>query len=558
MPVRSRHSSQPTVMTMKKNDISISETWKRLRKKAEIFKRPENHLKNLVRKKGRFEAFSIAGGGIFYDYSRQRIDEETVGLLTDLAGTRHVKDQFLSMTQGDKINVTENRAALHTACRRFTDEPIDVDGEDVMPEIKRIRREIKDFSERVHSGELTGATGKPFRHAVVVGIGGSYLGTEFVSEALSAYADKGLDIHYLANVDIHNFGKVVSDIDPETTLWIIISKSYTTSETLANARQAYAFMKEKGLDPSRHVVTVTSKGSPGDDPSNPVIGAFHMFDFIGGRYSVSSAVGGVPLSLFAGYDRFEAFLKGAEEMDRHATEAPIESNLPLLAALIGIWNNNFLGYPALGIIPYADPLRKLAPHIQQLYMESNGKSVTKDGSVLKIPTGVIVFGEPGTNAQHSFFQLAHQGRPFPIDFIGVINPQYDQFQSRSKGVTNHQELWANLMSQPRALAEGKADEDPAKTFSGNRPSSTLLLESLSPENIGRLLSFYEAKTVFEAFIWDINPFDQFGVELGKKMASGIREEMAARNKDKDHLFDHLDPITRFYLNSLFTGEISRR
>jgi glucose-6-phosphate isomerase len=266
-------------------------------------------------------------------------------------------------------------------------------------------------------------------------------------------------------------------------------------------------------------------------------------------------VGGVPLSLCLGYERFERFLKGAEEMDIHAKTAPPEKNLPLIAALIGIWNNNFLGYPAQAIIPYADPLRKLAPHVQQLYMESNGKSVTKHGEFLAEQSGVMIFGEPGTNAQHSFFQMAHQGRPFPIDFIGVINPQYTQYQTTSKGVSNYQELWANLIAQPMALAMGKDDADKSKFFSGNRPSSTILLNDLSPENVGRLLAFYEAKTVFEAFVWGINPFDQFGVELGKKLASGIRKEMAAKNQNKDHCFDQSDAIMKFYLETLFSGKL---
>jgi glucose-6-phosphate isomerase len=266
-------------------------------------------------------------------------------------------------------------------------------------------------------------------------------------------------------------------------------------------------------------------------------------------------VGGVPLSLQLGYENFEQLLKGAEEMDIHAEKAPLQANIPLIVALISIWNNNFLGYPAQAIIPYADPLCKLAPHIQQLYMESNGKSATTTGDPLDEPAGVIVFGEPGTNAQHSFFQLAHQGRPFPIDFIGIINPQYGQYQSKSRGVTNHQELWANLISQPIALARGKENKDRARSFSGNRPSSTILLNDLSPRNVGRLLALYEAKTVFEAFIWSINPFDQFGVELGKTTASGIRNEMALKNENRDHPFDDADPITKFYLDTLFAGKL---
>lgn len=524
--------------------------WNRLKTQADIISRPENHLKNLIKEKDRIENFSLKGGGIFYDFSRQRVDAKTMSLLLDLAAERKLSQQFQAMMRGEKINVTENRAALHTASRNFSDAPVLLDRSDVMPEIREIRYKIRAFSEKIHSGEIKGSAGKPFQHMVVIGIGGSYLGTEFVSEALCAFADKGIEIHYLANVDIHNFGRIASRIDPETTLWIVVSKSYTTAETSANTRQAYEFMKEKGIDPSKHVVTVTAKGSPGDDPSNPVLAAFYMFDFIGGRYSVTSAVGGVPLSLYLGYERFERFLKGAEEMDSHAQNAPPDKNLPLIAALISVWNNNFLGYPAQAVIPYCQPLCKLAPHVQQLYMESNGKSVTKAGEFLNEPAGVMIFGEPGTNAQHSFFQMAHQGRPFPIDFIGVIRPQYEQYQAVSKGVTNHQELWANLIAQPMALALGKDDKNSAKSFSGNRPSSTIVLEDLSPENVGRLLAFYEARTVFEAFVWGINPFDQFGVELGKKLADGIRKEMAAKNGDKGHGFDEADAITQFYLKKL--------
>ncbi len=529
--------------------------WKKLKQHAATFSQPEKHMKYLIRKEKRLERFSLKGAGLFYDFSRQRLDDTALDLLTELAEARKLEEQFNAMTRGEKLNNTENRAVLHTASRCFSEDAILLDGKDVMPGIRKVRADIRQFSEALHSGKITGATGKAFRHVVVIGIGGSYLGTEFVSEALRAFADKDIELLYLANVDIHNFGNIASRIDPEATLWVVVSKSYTTAETSANTHQAYTFMKEKGLDPAKHVVTVTSKGSPGDDPSNPVLAAFHMFDFIGGRYSVSSAVGGVPLSLCLGYEKFERFLKGAEEMDIHAATTPVRENLPLMAALIGIWNNNFLGYPAQAIIPYANPLCKLAPHVQQLYMESNGKSVTKDGKALDEPSGVIIFGEPGTNAQHSFFQLAHQGRPFPIDFIGVIAPQYDQFHAKSKGVSNHQELWANLMSQPMALAIGKSSDDRARAFSGNRPSSTILLNDLSPENIGRLLAFYEARTVFEAFVWGINPFDQFGVELGKVLASDIRNEMAARNKDDKHSFDQTDAISRFYMETLFAGKL---
>ena len=530
-------------------------TWNRLMQRADIINLPEKHLKHLLKDDRRLEIFSLKAAGIFYDFSRQRIDEKTMDLLIELAEFRKLKHRFVEMVSGKKVNVTENRPALHTAARSFSNDPVLVDGKDVMPSIREVRDDIKTFVSAIHEGKTTGSTGKPFNTVVVIGIGGSYLGTEFVANALHFLADKNIEIMFLSNVDIHNFGKIASIIDVESTLWIVISKSYTTAETMANTNQVIGFIEENGLDPAKHFVTVTSKGSPGDDPANPVLSSFHMFDFIGGRYSVTSAVGGVPLSLYLGYERFERFLRGAEEMDLHARHASERKNIPLMAALISVWNNNFLGYPAQAIIPYASPLSKLAAHIQQLSMESNGKSVTKDGKPLDEPTGGIIFGEPGTNAQHSFFQLAHQGRPFPIDFIGVIHPHYTHYQKQSKGVTNHQELWSNLIAQPTALARGKEDANPAKSFSGNRPSSTILLNDLSPENIGRLLAFYEAKTVFEAFIWGINPFDQFGVELGKILATDIRKEMSMKNQNKSHTFENVDPISKFYLNTLFSGSL---
>jgi glucose-6-phosphate isomerase len=538
-----------------KLNLSSIPAWRSLKKHAENFSRPEKHLKYLIKENDRLEKFSLTHKHIFYDFSRQRVDEKAMSLLFELAEARKLKEQFISMMNGEKINVSENRAALHAASRNFSGNSIFIDKKDVMPEIIKVRENIREFASKVHNNKLKGSTGRPFKHVVVIGIGGSYLGTEFVSRALQAFADKDIEIHFLSNVDIHNFGNLAAIIDPESTLWIVVSKSYTTAETIANANLAISFMKEKGLDPSKHIVTVTSKGSPGDDPANPVLSSFHMFDFIGGRYSVTSAVGGVPLSLYLGYDKFEQFLKGAEEMDIHAKNSPCEKNIPLVAALISIWNNNFLGYETQAIIPYAYPLQKLAPHIQQLTMESNGKSVTQEGHLLDKPAGTIIFGEPGTNAQHSFFQLAHQGRPFPIEFIGVIKPQYNQYNYKSKGVTNHQELWANLISQPAALALGKEDKNKAKYFPGNRPSSSMLINDLSPESIGRLLSFYEAKTVFEAFIWGINPFDQFGVELGKKLATNIRNEMALKNEQKDHQFERMDNITKFYLDTLFSGKL---
>lgn len=525
-------------------------TWQALETRAKAMELPENHLKHLLKDHDRLRRFSVDAAGLMYDFSRQRIDREIFDLLMAMAMERKLKEKFKEMTGGAHLNITEDRAVLHTATRRFTPGPVMDQGEDVMPDIIRIRDDIRKFADGVHSGEIHSEKGSPFKDIVVIGIGGSYLGTEFVSTALGGLADKGISLHFLSNVDIDNFGDIASRVLPETTLWIIISKSYTTTETNANANQAYEYLRQHNLDPRKHVATVTSKGSPGDDPSNPVLGTFHMFDYIGGRFSVTSAVGGVPLSLYLGYDRFERFLKGAEEMDIHAETAPESQNIPLIAAMISVWNNNFLKYPACGLIPYSSALSRLAPHIQQLSMESNGKSVTIEGTPVGVACGNIVFGEPGTNAQHSFFQLAHQGRGFPIDFIGVLKPHYIQYPATYKGVTNHQELWANLIAQPQALALGSEHSNPARSFPGNRPSSTIVISDLSPENIGRLLAFYEAKTVFEAFIWDINPFDQFGVELGKVMATDIRKQMAEKNKNPGYLFDIPDPIQRYYLETL--------
>lgn len=529
--------------------------WTRLAMEAGRMALPENHLKHLTARKNRLADFSVKGGGLFYDFSRQRMDEDVKKALTGLATARKLLKKFDRMMAGDHVNTTEDRAALHTASRNFSAHPVTDQGADVMPAIRRIRDEIREFARAVHDGKITGRGGKPFTDIVVIGIGGSYLGTEFAATALSSLADKGLALHFLSNVDIDNFGAIAARIPADTTLWVVISKSYTTAETTANTLLALDFLQKNGLDPKNYVVTVTSKGSPGDDPKNPVLKTFHMFDFIGGRYSVTSAVGGVPLSLYLGYERFEEFLKGAEEMDLHARTAPEEANLPLTAALVSVWNTNFLGYPALGLIPYSSALSKLPAHVQQLSMESNGKSVTADGKPVGVDCGPIIFGEPGTNAQHSFFQLAHQGRPFPIEFIGVLDPAYGDGGVISKGVTNHQELFANLMAQSQALATGKESPDPAKYFSGNRPSSTLVMENLSPRNIGRLLAFYEAKTVFEAFVWNINPFDQFGVELGKVMAGDIRKEMAEKNKNPGYTFDNRDLIRNYYLEMLFGKKI---
>ncbi|MCP4020560.1 MAG: glucose-6-phosphate isomerase, partial [Desulfobacteraceae bacterium] len=482
-------------------------------------------------------------------------DDAVLKGLIQLTEDTKALETFKDMAFGKKVNVTEKRAALHTAARDVTHTDIMVDDLDVIPAMNKVNQNIQAFTKKIHNKELTSNSKKKFTHAVVVGIGGSYLGCEFVYEAMKNRFDPIIELLFLPNVDIDNFCQVKKKVNPETCLWIVVSKSYTTTETMANLNLALHFLKTNHLDPKDHLVTITAKGSPGDDPKNPILSSFHMFDFIGGRYSVSSAVGGLPLSLAFGFDVFKEFLDGCHQMDLHALTAEPLKNIPLVSALISIWNSNFLNYPAQAVIPYCSALSKLAPHVQQLYMESLGKMVTKNGQLIDNTTGVLIFGEPGTNAQHSFFQLAHQGMAFPIEFIGVVNPEYSGEKIRSKGVDNHQELWANLLAQTKALAIGKDDENPARFFPGNRPSSTIVLNDLSPKSIGQLLSFYETRTVLEGFILGLNPFDQFGVELGKILASNIREEMEMKNQDAQYSFDTVDSATRFYLEKLFEGQL---
>ena len=532
------------------DDPSIKKLHEKLTKAAQDFNAPDYHLQKLLSRPGRFSDFSLGIDGFFMDFSRQRVDENALSLLRESQRLSNALKKFIEMSQAEIVNPTENRAALHTAARGTGPSPLLYKEMDVKAQMQQVNEKIEQFCASVHEGKICSACGKPFTQAVVIGIGGSYLGCEFVYQALAG-ADRKLDLLFLPNVDIDNFARVIESIDKETTLWIVISKSYTTTETMAYLNQVSTWLNTMGIAPKDHMVTITAKGSPGDDPDTPVLASFYMFDFIGGRYSVSSAVGGLPLSLALGYDVFKRFLNGCSIMDTHVLESPEEKNIPLTAAMISIWNILYMGYPAQAIIPYTSRLARLSPHVQQLYMESLGKSVSATGQPLTQPAGTIIFGEPGTNAQHSFFQLAHQGKAFPIDFIGVKMPGYTGLQAMSKGVTNHQELWANLLAQAGALALGRSSDDPARNFDGNRPSTIITIDNLEPESVGMLLSFYEARTVLEGFILGVNPFDQFGVELGKVMAGDIRKEMVARNQDPSYTFACASQTDNFYLDLVF-------
>ncbi len=546
---------------MNKPDLFVNtNAWKKLLKEIYKLNYKEFHLKNLVCQKNRLKLFSRQHCNLFFDFSKQRIDNLIFSYLIDMSEELNIKDKFSAMTKGAVVNVTENRPALHTAARDFSTSEIFITDKDnnrhnILLDIRGVNRKIKKFSGQVHDKTILSGSGKAFTDAVIIGIGGSYLGLSFIYNAMLSNYQTKLKLHFLSNVDIDDYAQTIQTVNPDTTLWIVISKSYTTIETMANLNQVLLHLQKSNISPEKQLITITSKGSPGDNPEDPVLESFHMFDFIGGRYSATSAVGGVPLSLAFGYDVFEQFLKGAHEMDLYAACSDNGENIPLIAALLNVFNSNALGYKANGIIPYSSALAKLPSHIQQLSMESLGKSVTTCNEFLDYSTGSIIFGEPGTNAQHSFFQLAHQGMAFPIEFIGVINPGYKGECSQFKGVYNHQELWANMLSQAHSLAAGKNSSDNARHFPGDRPSSTLIIQDLTAENIGKLLSFYEAKTVFEGFILNINPFDQFGVELGKFNAQDIRKEIVSKNQNSQYKIQNIDDTSKFYLKLLFNKKI---
>jgi glucose-6-phosphate isomerase len=546
---------------MNKSNLFVNtDAWQRLKDEKHRLNSRDFHLKNLINTKDRLKKFSRQKCNFFFDFSKQRIDQKIFLNLIEMSKELNVKEKFNDMTNGAIVNQTENRAALHTATRDFSNKEIFVAKDEagkvnVLPDIIQVNKKIKQFTLKIHDKTIKSDSGKTFTDAVIVGIGGSYLGCEFIYNAMLSNYETKLKLHFLANVDIDNFAKVISDINLETTLWIVISKSYTTIETMTNMNQVMFYLKNNNIDSKNHLITITSMGSPGDDSSDSILESFYMFDFIGGRYSVTSAVGGVPLSLAFGYDVFESFLKGTNEMDEHAKNSDDNDNIPLIASLINIWNLNALNYKAFGIIPYSNALSKLAPHVQQLSMESLGKSVTQKNDFIDYVTGAIIFGEPGTNAQHSFFQLAHQGMAFPIEFIGVINPGYRGDCSKFKGVYNHQELWANMLSQAHALATGQENSNNAKFFPGNRPSSTIIIENLKAENIGKLLSYYEAKTIFEGLILNINPFDQFGVELGKLNANNIRREINKKNENSNYTINGIDNTSKFYLDMLYSNKL---
>ncbi|KAL3734142.1 hypothetical protein ACJRO7_023486 [Eucalyptus globulus] len=522
--------------------ISETQPWNDLKGHVEDIKR--THLRELMADAERCRSMMVEFDNILLDYSRQRATLDTIDKLLALAEAASLKQKIDRMYNGERINSTENRTVLHVALRAPRDAVICSDGKNVVPDVWNVLDKIKEFSERVRSGSWVGATGKVLKDVIAVGIGGSFLGPLFVHTALQTDPEasehaRGRQLRFLANVDPIDVARNISGLDPETTLVVVVSKTFTTAETMLNARTLREWISA-ALGPSavaKHMVAVSTNlplvEKFGIDPNN----AFAFWDWVGGRYSVCSAVGVLPLSLQYGFPIVEKFLKGAQSIDQHFHTAPFDKNIPVLLGLLSVWNVSFLGYPARAILPYSQALEKFAPHIQQVSMESNGKGVSIDGVPLPFEAGEIDFGEPGTNGQHSFYQLIHQGRVIPCDFIGVVKSQQPVYL-KGEVVSNHDELMSNFFAQPDALAYGKTPEQlqtenvahhliPHKTFTGNRPSLSLLLPSLTAYNIGQLLAIYEHRVAVQGFIWGINSFDQWGVELGKSLATQVRKQLHA-------------------------------
>ncbi|MES3023320.1 MAG: glucose-6-phosphate isomerase [Pseudomonadota bacterium] len=496
----------------------------------------------------RFSKMSLEAASLFLDYSKNRLDARTLELLADLARERGVEQQRDAMFAGEKINLTEGRAVLHTALRAPRECALEVDGQDVAADVHAVLERVRVFTDAVRSGAWLGHSGKPITDIVNIGIGGSDLGPKMVCLALRQYSHPRIAMHFVSNVDGHDMDAALSVVNPETTLFIIASKTFTTGETMLNAATARAWFLAHvpAAHLARHFVAVSTNVEAikqfGIDPAN----MFPFWDWVGGRYSVWSAIG-LPIALSVGYGHFADFLAGAHAMDLHFKEAPLETNMPVLLALVGFWNRQFLGCPSVSIAPYHQDLNRFPAYLQQLDMESNGKRVTKGGQPVDGPTCPVIWGDCGTNGQHAYFQLLHQGTDLtPIDFIASLRPAHELAR-------HHAALLANCFAQSEAFMRGKTIDEvradlqaqglslaeverlaPHKTFPGNRPSNTILMEYLTPFTLGALIALYEHKTFVQGVIWDVNSFDQWGVELGKVLAKKIEAELTGAAAPEQH------------------------
>jgi len=518
--------------------------------KCTVWKNLEKHFNDIeslklrdlfAEDKNRFNELSLQGPQIFLDYSKNRITPKTIELLTELASSVNLEERIQQMFSGHPINTTENRAVLHTALRNRSNDPVMVDGVDVMPQIRVTLAKMRDFSKLVRDGEWRGFTGKPMTDIVNIGIGGSDLGPKMVTKALSAYANDNLNCHFVSNIDGTQIVETLKRLNPETTLFCVASKTFTTLETLTNAETARAWLLGKLGDPkavAKHFIAISTNKERvkafGIDTQN----MFEFWDWVGGRYSVWSSIG-MSIALYIGMDNFEKFLTGAHEMDQHFRYAKFNENMPVLLALLGIWYRNFFNATSQAILPYDQYLQYFTAYLQQLDMESNGMTVCLDNECVCCQTGPVIWGGIGTDGQHAFHQLLHQGTDLiPIDFIIPI-------KSLNPIGKHHELLFANCLAQSQALLQGKTfeeayaeliekgtPEETAKTLAlhkvmpGNRPSNTLILEKLTPEALGALLSLYEHKVFVQGVIWNVNSFDQWGVELGKQLANKIGPNLA--------------------------------
>lgn len=522
--------------------------WKTLSKHYEQMK--DVHMKDLfAADPDRFRQFSLKFENILLDYSKNRITQETIDTLLQLAEECQLKEAIEAMFGGEHINQTEDRAVLHVALRNLSDKPISVDGKDVMPEVKEVLDRMKKFSEQLIAGEWTGYTGKPISDIVNIGIGGSDLGPVMVTEALKHYKVPNITPHFVSNVDGTHISETLESLNPETTLFIIASKTFTTQETMTNAETAKAwFLKAAGEQEAvkKHFIALSTNKEKveafGIDANN----MFGFWDWVGGRYSLWSAIG-MPIACTIGFHCFEDLLDGAHSMDEHFRNEPFEKNIPVILALIGIWYNNFFGVESEAILPYDQYMHRFAAYFQQGNMESNGKYVDRNGQKVDYQTGPIIWGEPGTNGQHAFYQLIHQGtKLIPCDFLApaqTLNPVGD----------HHEKLLANFFAQPEALMNGKSREEveaelksagvsqeeiqelaPYKVFEGNRPTNAILFKILTPRVLGQLIAMYEHKIFVQGIIWNIFSFDQWGVELGKQLAKSILPELSGEDKVSSH------------------------
>jgi len=523
-------------VSLKECVITELDEWKALDAQYATLK--DVHLRELFENdEERGTRLTLESCGLFLDYSKNRVTDETLDSLVKLAEARGLSDAIAQMFSGEKINQTENRSVLHVALRNRSNSPIVVDGQDVMPGVNDVLERMSVFADRVRSGEWKGFTGKRIRNVVNIGIGGSDLGPAMAYECLKAYSDRDLTVKFVSNVDGTHFAEHAMGLDPEETLFIVASKTFTTQETMTNAGTArewtLAALKDEAAI-AKHFVAVSTNAEAVAEFGIDTANMFEFWDWVGGRYSMCSAVG-LPLMVAIGAENFMKMLDGFHAMDRHFAETPLARNMPVILGLLGVWYNNFFGAESHAILPYDQYMHRFAAHLQQVDMESNGKYVGRDGNPVSWQTGSIIWGEPGTNGQHAFYQLIHQGtKLIPADFIGFC-------KSHNALGDHHVKLMANFFAQTQALAFGKTKEAVEaegttgdlvthKTFEGNRPTNTIMADQLTPETLGSLMAMYEHKVFVQGIIWNVFSFDQWGVQLGKVLAGNILPELEAEGE----------------------------